>query len=892
MWKFDIGKLKFNSTDVKKNFDFIENIGNENAILTYSDEILNNDLKLNQLRINFNGDVKSSGGFLRINNLYGVPINSMAVIPITPPCIINFEIIIPAKSAIRITELDFEFTQDKDLTENLSNDNNVLVITPAYPSSVNLYSCAFAHSRNKEYKSSGIKLQVFAVNSTIWYQTQYELDGVPVFSGTYKDLKKVLSKHQYKIVITHFVDEKLYPLFDGNIYENEQLIFICHGPETVYKYLANKTRPYFTAPYPEPIKTKEFDLRDHYVKKYSQKDNVEWVFVSDWLKTFSEEQQGIKFKNVRVINNIISEKLFPYKPRNPEDRKKILLVRKFDNICQHSIDQVVLCIRELSRRKIFDDLQFDIYGDGNYYDELVAPIKEFKNVHLHRKFLPNEQLNKVYENHGIMLLPSRTDAHAVSMGESASTGLVVLGSNVTSNPYFMNEKENHTLTDPEDYKGLADIIEMLYNNPQEFLRISKNMADFTRQFKKENTVYKEIELINQCFKKHKNNLPFTIRNKSEKPILTIGVPAYNVEKYIEKTIISILRSNAASEIEILVINDGSTDSTAKIVEKYSGLSNGIVKLINKENGGHGSTINTAIAEAKGKYFRLVDGDDWVDSDNLSKLVEILKSENSDIVLTKGCYDYIEKAEFADIIKYDNLIEGEQYNFEDLTYENFGFSTYGPLLTTGNYKTSLLKKSNFKISENKPYVDMEFNAFSIKLANTITYYNLDIYRYLIGREGQTISKDVWRKKYKDHQYIIFNILDTIYSSKEFSERKKVYILNNIISQMVDSQIFMFDAICKWDELDLFLKKLKTYDKAYDYALKHIESLNGNCWLIFNTYKNIDPKRNSPIVVPGQIESMDDIDLVSYDITFYKKIKRIIKGLIPYGIIMLRRRRYNK
>lgn len=893
MWQFKIDKLNFadkNKIQVD-NSNFIRNITDKSIVMTYSEEITNKDPDLKQLKITFNGEVENSGGYLCINDAYCVPINGESVMPITPPCIIKLSIVISANSGIKINELALEFTNDIDFTDELAHDNNVLVIVPAYPNYVNLYNCAFVHSRNREYKSNGINLQVFTVNPNIWYQTKYKRDEIPVLSGTYKDLKSLLAKHQYKTVVTHFVDELLYPIFDGYINDNEQLIFICHGPETVYKYLVNKTRPYFSAPYSESVIANQFDLKDFYVNKYSQKENVEWVFVSEWLKNFSEEQQGLKFRNAHVINNIISEELFPYKPRKPEDRKKILLVRKFDNICQHSIDQVVLCIRELSRRKIFDDLQFDIYGDGNYYDELVAPIKEFKNIHLHRKFLPNEELNKVYEDHGIMLLPSRHDAHAVSMGESASTGLVVLGSNVTSNPYFMNEKENHTLTDPEDYKGLADIIEMLYNNPQEFLRISKNMADFTHQFKKENTVYKEIELINQSLKKYMCTLPFTVREKSKKPILTIGVPAYNVEKYIEKTLISILRSKNSDRIEIIVINDGSKDSTASIVSHYEKITNGIVRLINKENGGHGSTINTAIAEAQGKYFRLVDGDDWVDSDNLSKLVEILEKENSDIILTKGCYDYSDSPGFVDIIKYDNLIEGKQYYFEDLTFKKYGFNTYGPLLTTGNYKTDILKKSNIKISEKKPYVDMEFNAFSIKLANTITYYNLDIYRYLIGREGQTISREFWKRKYRDHQYVIFNILNTVYSSNEFSKRKKEYILNNIISIMVDSQLFMFDAVCKWNEIDEFLEKLKSYKDAYNSALDYIKTINGNTWLILNCYKQIPHNKTSPIIVPGQIESMSDIDKVIPK-TSGKKIKRIIKGLIPYGIVMLRRRRYNK
>ena len=296
-----------------------------------------------------------------------------------------------------------------------------------------------------------------------------------------------------------------------------------------------------------------FDLKEKYVKKYSQKDNVEWVFVSEWFKEASEKELNIKFKNVRVINNVINEDLFPYHEKKAEDRCKILVIRKFDNINQHSLDQVVFTILELSRRKFFNKLEFEIYGDGNYYDELIEPIRQFSNVKLHRTFIPNDKISEIHAKSGILLIPSRHDAHAVAMGEGASSGLVVVGSRVTSNPFFMNEKENHTLADPENYIELADIIERLYNNPDEFLRISKNLSEETRKnYCKKNTVQKEIELIKESLSNIKPMEKLKVK-PVEKPTLTIAIPAYNVEKYIRKCLNSIIRTPNIQEIEILVI---------------------------------------------------------------------------------------------------------------------------------------------------------------------------------------------------------------------------------------------------------------------------------------------------------------------------------------------------
>ena len=185
--------------------------------------------------------------------------------------------------------------------------------------------------------------------------------------------------------------------------------------------------------------------------------------------------------------------------------------------------------------------------------------------------------------------------------------------------------------------------------------------------------------------------------------------------------------------------------------------------------------------------------------------------------------------------------------------------------------------------------MEFNAFSIRDMKTLTYYNLDIYRYLIGRDAQTISREYWKKKYKDHEYIIFNILHKVHNDKKYTKEKIKYVLKNIISPMVDSQIFMFDTICKWNEIEKFLDKLKQYDDAYNCSMSYIEKLDGNSWLILNCYKNkIGTHNKNPIVIPGIRESMSDIIFSKQNLN----IKNLLKAVTPYGLIHLRRKYVNK
>ena len=116
-------------------------------------------------------------------------------------------------------------------------------------------------------------------------------------------------------------------------------------------------------------------------------------------------------------------------------------------------------------------------------------------------------------------------------------------------------------------------------------------------------------------------------------ILTISVAAYNVEAYIKENIESIVAAKVKDDIEIFVVDDGGKDGTYEIAEDYKNLYPGIVHAVHKENGGYGSVQNYSIAHATGKYFKILDGDDWMDTEGLTKLVEYLKASDVDAVVT-------------------------------------------------------------------------------------------------------------------------------------------------------------------------------------------------------------------------------------------------------------------
>lgn len=881
--KMGAGRDKLQGNIILKNNKglWIDNRKSEKIKVCYKTRISIKDKKITCMQIRTKGSSIRNGGLDVQINGWSVPEDGVANMPLQPPIDITVELEANADSCGLISDIQLDFPEEApDFTEQCEDDRDILVVTPDYPTNHNLYLAAFAHSRNRVYDEKGLKIQVAALSTYRWYSSSYEFEGIPVIMGHTSLLKKLLSKKQYKMIIVHFVDVEYYQIFDGYI-SDEQLIFICHGPETTFKLLPNVARPYFTAPLPE--NWGENPIKEGYVKKYSRMDNVHWIFVSEWLKEKSEESLNVKFLNCSCIGNIIDENNFPYVQKSPDDRKKILVLRKFDNIQYHSIDIVVRTILALSHKEYFEELEFDIYGDGGYYDELTAPIKRFTNVHLHRTFIRNSEIKNIHKTHGIMLIPSRHDSQGVSIGEAASSGVVPLGSKVTCLPYFMDDEHTHVLSDPEDPDSMVETFESFYFDPERFLNVSRELSHYVQEISgRKQTIEKEIELIQKL-----STNTYDIQKKlnklqpEENPILTIVVPAYNVEKYIEKCILSLVNHRNAEKCEILIINDGSKDKTSAIGHKYQEMTNGIVKVIDKENGGHGSTINKGIEIAKGKYIKLIDGDDWVDSENLAKLVDVLSVQEADLFLTKGCYEYADKASLDNIIDYDSLTEGVTYHYSDLLYPVYGFDTYGPLLTTSTYRTDILRKAAFKLSEKKPYVDMEFNVFSQQYIDTVKYYNFDIYRYLIGRSGQTVSRDYWKGHYKDHEYVIFNILKYLDKKKDYSEQRKQYAYRHYIAQMVDSQIFMFDQLASWDELEKFLKKLEHYPLAYKVSFEYVKNKNDASIYILNHYKKF-------ISVSRKEEPLINIDGTHRLNKEKSEILPVIRAVIPYGMISLWRK----
>ena len=145
--------------------------------------------------------------------------------------------------------------------------------------------------------------------------------------------------------------------------------------------------------------------------------------------------------------------------------------------------------------------------------------------------------------------------------------------------------------------------------------------------------------------------------------LSIAIPVYNTENYIKRSVDSILVQDIIDDVEVILVNDGSKDGSIKILREYEQKYPQSVIVIDKENGGHGSTINAALKVATGKYFRVLDSDDWFNSKDFITFVKNLKDEDADLVVTNYRKEFVYNGA-SEKIKWKKLEDGKTYNFDD------------------------------------------------------------------------------------------------------------------------------------------------------------------------------------------------------------------------------------
>lgn len=283
---------------------------------------------------------------------------------------------------IKLTKLKFGSEKPKNYnTENLKLTNRRLMVVPDYPSNENKYNCAFLHTRAKIYREAGLDIDLLVVNGTENKYEAYTYDGILVNKVSYGQLREILHTKKYEQILIHFFNEFYAQILDAVDTSETEIFLYSHGADLLYWDYPVYGRRYFE---PKFELTEDMIKRNHemdsIVKRYNKMPNVNFVFVCEWSKKRCEKLLGEKINRSIIIPCLVDERVFKYKKRTKEQRKKICLIRSFHNLNSYSIDTDIRVILELSRRPFFKDLEFSIYGAGEMHEILVKPIKQFKNI--------------------------------------------------------------------------------------------------------------------------------------------------------------------------------------------------------------------------------------------------------------------------------------------------------------------------------------------------------------------------------------------------------------------------------------------------------------------------------------------------------------------------------
>lgn len=289
---------------------------------------------------------------------------------------------------------------------------------------------------------------------------------------------------------------------------------------------------------------------------------------------------------------------------------------------------------------------------------------------------------------------------------------------------------------------------------------------------------------------------------------SVIIPVYNVEKFIGKCLDSVFKQTF-SDYEIVAVNDGSTDSSLKILERYQ-ISNSKLKIISQKNKGLGGARNTGISNAKGEFLVFLDSDDYIASNMLETLDYYLSKYKLDILV----FDCIQ-VDLKDNVLKNSTIDQYSDHYTDLTKKQF--LSFEPTACTKIYRKSLYTEHFIEFPEKLWYEDLATVFKLIPYTKRIGYLKEALYYYVQQNESITHSSNTYR---------MLEIIDAINSNVEYFKKiglwKEYYTeleWNAILHGLYYSALRLFS--CGY--------KRKEINKIFNYVNKTFPTWKSNIYL---------------------------------------------------------------
>lgn len=292
-------------------------------------------------------------------------------------------------------------------------------------------------------------------------------------------------------------------------------------------------------------------------------------------------------------------------------------------------------------------------------------------------------------------------------------------------------------------------------------------------------------------------------------ILSVAIPCYNSEAYMRHAIESVLPGG--EDVEILIVNDGSKDGTAKIADEYEAAYPSICRAVHKENGGHGDAVMCGLNHAQGVYFRVVDSDDWLDSDVLLRVLDVLRKhveekEQLDLLITDYVYDKV-GARRKHTMQYSNALPTQQ----TFSWENMHSLRTGQyiLMHSATYRRQLLIDCGLSLPKHTFYVDNLYVYVPMTHVETMYYMDETLYHYYIGREDQSVHEQVMIRRIDQQLRVNRLMLDAVdvLAIPERHRRKYMYSYMEIITTISSIMLILSgteENLKKRDELWQYIK----------------------------------------------------------------------------------------
>ena len=274
-------------------------------------------------------------------------------------------------------------------------------------------------------------------------------------------------------------------------------------------------------------------------------------------------------------------------------------------------------------------------------------------------------------------------------------------------------------------------------------------------------------------------------------LLSFAIPCYNSAEYMEHCINTVIAGG--DEVEVIIVDDGSTkDNTYEIAKRYEKEYPDIVKAVHQENGGHGEAVNTGLKHATGRFFKVVDSDDWVDGKSYKRMLATLRSfeegSEPDMVIANYVYEKV-GAKRKKVIHYENVFPVEQmFTWDDINIGDFKVDQY-ILMHTVVYRTQLLKDCGLELPKHTFYVDNIFVFEPLPYVKKMYYINTNFYRYFIGRDDQSVNEKVMISRIDQQLRVTRRLIDSYLSEKPENEKCRKYMRTYLRIMMEVSSIFL-------------------------------------------------------------------------------------------------------